>query len=141
MKKKIKSKFLSAIFLGLLAISGGVIVMPTLSASNQQMQKSIRTIGQSPERFLQTENLGLRGEFQYASDKSNVNLSVEETTNMSVNEGALNAAIEEGNYEAWKEALQNLNGFTKNGNIISEEDFNVLVALNKSESEEKNNSE
>ena len=141
MKKKIKSKFLSAIFLGLLAISGGVISYAYAQRKQSANAKSIRTIGQSPERFLQTENLGLRGEFQYASDKSNVNLSVEETTNMSVNEGALNAAIEEGNYEAWKEALQNLNGFTKNGNIISEEDFNVLVALNKSESEEKNNSE
>lgn len=131
MKKKIKSKFLSAMFLGLLVLSGGVLVMPTLSAdSSLTQQKSINMFAQNPERFLQTENLGLKSGFQYPNDPRN--LSVDEANNSAMNEGALESAIEEGNYEAWKEALQEINGYPNKGNIIDEEDFNVLVALNKS---------
>lgn len=130
MKKKIKSKFVSAILLGFLAISGGVLALPLLNADNQLMpvQENARLLGQNPERFLQTENLGLKERFQYPQEQS-----VGETNN-AVNEGALEAAIEEGNYEAYKEALQEINGFSKKGSIIDKEDFEVLVALNKSKS-------
>lgn len=137
MKKKIKSKFLSAMFLGLLVISGGVLFMPTLNADSQlTQQKSINIFAQNPERFLQTENLGLKAGFQYPKDNS-----VIDANNYAVNEGALESAIEEGNYEAYKEVLQELNGFPEKGNIIDKEDFNVLVALNRPKSEENESTE
>jgi hypothetical protein len=138
MRKKIKSKFLSAIFLGLLAISGGFLAIPMLSADNQQvqMQENMKVFGQNPERFLQTENLGLKDGFQYPIGESFVNIPIEET-NSAVNEGALETAIEEGDYEAWKEALQEMDGFPEDVGIIDKEDFDVLVALHKSEFSEE----
>ncbi len=135
MGKKIKSKFLSAIFLGLLAISGGVLAMPSFSANNSQiqMQENLKAFEQNPERFLQTENLGLKEGFQPPYEPSIANTLVGGAGG-AVDEGALEAAIEEGDYEAWKEALYKMDGFPKDVGVIDEEDFKVLAALHKSKS-------
>ena len=70
MKKKKKSlKFLSSLFLGLLMVSGGVLAMPTLDTktSQAQLQASLGAFEKSPERFLQTQNLGLKNGFEETS--------------------------------------------------------------------------
>ena len=139
MKKRIKNKFLSAAVLGLLVISGGILAIPAVSANNQigQIQKNNSILEKNPEKFLQTENLGLKNGFQYSNNNLPGNLSIGET-NQSVNEGPLEAAVEAGDYDAWKEALQKIDGFSENASVINKEDFDILVALNRSNPQQEN---
>ena len=132
MKKKNNSKFLSAVFLSLLTISGGVLAMPLLSADNQltQIQESVKLFEKNPERFLQTENLGLKNGFENPNDFP-IGMGSDKENNNAINEGALEAALEERDYDAWKEALQRIDGFS-GSDVIDREDFNILVALHNS---------
>jgi hypothetical protein len=136
MKKKIRSKFLSAVLMSLLVVSGGFLAMPMLGASQNMQPGNLNFTSQNPQKFLQTENLGLRDDFKY-SENSFGSSAYFGGNNFSVNEGALNSAIEEGNYDAWKDAQSEENGFSSVDNFISEEEFNVLVALRKSKISEE----
>jgi hypothetical protein len=132
MKKKGNTKFLSAVFLSLLALTGGVLAMPLLGTDNQltQIQESVKLFEKNPERFLQTENLGLRSGFENPNSQS-TDSDYSDLSNYATNEGALDVALEERDYDAWKEALQNIEGFSET-DVISKEDFNILVALHNS---------
>ena len=142
MKKKRNIKFLAAIFLSLLAVTGGVLAMPIFDTDNQiaQMQESVKIFEKNPERFLQTENLGLRSEFETPYDFSSSIYTNKEQN--AINEGALEAALEEGDYDTWKKAMQDIEGFSDNTSIIDREDFEILAALHnqkKSENSEETN--
>jgi len=137
MKKKKNTKFLSAILLSLLAITAGVSASPMFQPDTQlaHIQESVKLFEKNPERFLQTEDLGLKSAFENPTDLS-IDNAGDEVQN-AINEGALNAAIENRDYDAWKEALQKIEGFSENTDIISEEDFEILAALhNPKDSEE-----
>jgi len=129
MKKKRNTKFLSAVFLSLLAVTGGIIALPLLNSDNQlaQIQESIKLFEKNPERFLQTEDLGLKSAFETPYDLS-ANSDAGDGVNDAINEGALDAAIEDGNYDAWKEALQSIEGL-KDTDVIGKEDFEILASL------------
>ena len=142
MKKKRNIKFLAAIFLSLLAVTGGVLAMPISDTDNQiaQMQESVKIFEKNPERFLQTENLGLRSEFETPYDFSSSIYTNKEQN--AINEGALEAALEEGDYDSWKKVVQDIEGFSDNTSIIDREDFEILAALHnqkKSENSEETN--
>jgi len=65
-KKKKNFKVASSILLGLLMVSGGVLAMPVLNSDNSfaQLQNSVNAFEKNPERFLQTNDLGLKNGFQ-----------------------------------------------------------------------------
>ncbi len=122
MKKKMK-KYSGALLLGLLAVGGGVMAMPTLNAYQMQdncIQNSARMFEKNPERFLQTENLGLKRGFE-----------ITEEENYSVNEEALKKALDAGNYEAWREAMKGVGGSYAYTDVITQEDFQILASLHK----------
>jgi len=131
-KKKDNKRYLGALFLSALVLGGGFLAMPIINADDQftQIQENLKFFEKNPERFLQTENLGLKSGFEDSNPGVAVG-SFEDEINQSINEGALEAALETEDYESWKEALQNLKGFSEDVGVISEEDFKVLASLHK----------
>jgi len=73
-KKKKGLKVLSSILLGFLLVGGGVLAMPSMDSkiSQTQFQENLRIFERSPERFLQTQDLGLKGDF----NQMNVNFGI-----------------------------------------------------------------
>ncbi len=71
-KKKKGLKVLSSVLLGFLLMSSGVFAMSDLDSkiSQTQFQENLKVFEKSPERFLQTQDLGLKDDF----NNLNVNL-------------------------------------------------------------------
>jgi hypothetical protein len=136
--KKKNKKYLSALFLSALVLGGGFLAMPLMSADDQlaQVQENIKFFEKNPERFLQTENLGLRAAFEDGG-RDFANNFLEKEKNNLMDEGALEAALEAEDYESWKDILENLEGFPEDIGVISEEDFKVLASLHKLKVSEK----
>lgn len=130
-KKKKNFKVASSILLGLLMVSGGVLAMPVLSADNSfaQLQNSVNAFEKNPERFLQTNDLGLKSGFQEPS----VDISCLPENNIekyfSTNEGDLEKALRNKDYKAWKKAVNNLDESLRGVDTMSEEDFQILALL------------
>lgn len=132
MKKKINKKFLSALFLSLLAVTGGVLATPMLDTDNQlaQIQESVKLFEKNPEKFLQTDDLGLRTGFE-SPNEYYMGGYYENEIKDAINEDGLTAALESEDYDKWKEILQNTEGISDTS-VISQEDFDILAALHKS---------
>jgi hypothetical protein len=74
-KNKRNLKFLSSIMLGILAITGGVLSMPSFNniydkPSQLSFFENIKILEKSPDRFLQPSNLGLKDNFKEFENKT-----------------------------------------------------------------------
>jgi len=139
MKKnnKSKRKVVVAVALSLLAFAGGAFALP-LGYNEQKAQ--LQPFMESPQmmdRFLQTDNLDLKDNFAYmVSTNQFPSKNESEIENItSVNEGEVIQALENEDYESWKIALENLEGFPHDVEMMSQEDFNILIELRKANKE------
>ncbi|MFA5953350.1 MAG: hypothetical protein WC812_02035 [Candidatus Pacearchaeota archaeon] len=128
-KNKSKRKIATAVALGLIAFGGGALAIPYNYENLQgnHLQNSVSSLSEYPSRFLETENLGLKDNFLNSFDN--------EKQVYSVNEGAVLEALNNENYVGWKNAIENLEGFPQDIEVMSEEDFSILVSLKKASEE------
>jgi len=129
-------KIFGAIALGLLTLGGSVLAVPYNSDSVKpdQFHKFVDKINLNPEKFLETENLGLKENFVYLGnfEEDSFDEVINAQQNISsVNEGAVLEALNKEDYDSWREALESLEGFPQDVEVMSKDDFDILVELRK----------
>jgi hypothetical protein len=129
--KKKGKKFLGTFLISLLAIVGGVTALPlseNIKPGNLSFN-NFKQIQNNPTQFLKMGNLALPQNFDYIEE-----LNKEFAKNSPYNELLeikLKTAIQEGDYESWKDAFIRLGGSSGETGIISREEFEILKEIKK----------
>jgi hypothetical protein len=122
-----KTKILGAFLISVLAISGGVLALPSMKKSDsQEITNYIKTDSSPSSDYIQKWN----NEFSQNQEGFNSDLFLNNLySQKAVNEGPILEALQNADYEKWTKALENLEGFPKDIKIMSKEDFEILVQL------------
>ncbi len=132
--KKNKRKIFGALGMALLVASTGALASPI--ASNSDFSKSLsnlKSIQKNPSKFLKNENLELSSDFDYIEELQNAYVIKEQDEfAIKLQESQVQTAIENEDYDSYKESIITLSNFPKDASTISKEDFDILVQLRKS---------
>ena len=137
-RKRNKKRILGSIGLAALIFSGASIMLPNADEKSLTDSGFFKMVQNNPDVMLKGLNIDLDRDFDYIdelnnqfSDKVVIRPGVFLDFFPSMNEGAVFDALYEGNYDAWKEAIKNLEGYPDGVEPISEDEFNTLVEIRK----------
>jgi len=125
------AKILGAVLLGALVFSGGVLAMPIKSSAvnKGEVMTVVKNLAQNESNYIDQWNKEL-SEGYPEFDKSAYLESFERYTgNEAINEGAVLEAIKNSDYEEYREATQNLEGYPQELEPIPEEEFETLSKI------------
>ena len=132
--KKNKRKIFSALGMAFLVASTGALASPI--ASNSDFIKSslnLKIIQKNPSKFLRNENLDVSSDFDYIEELQKIYVIKEQDEfAIKLQESSITTAIQNEDYDSYKEAIIELSNFPKDTSPISKEDFEILVQLRKS---------
>ncbi|OGJ17086.1 hypothetical protein A3K73_01525 [Candidatus Pacearchaeota archaeon RBG_13_36_9] len=129
------AKILGAILLGAMVFSGGALAMPLKNSASDKGEAMtlIKNMAQNDINCIDQWNKEFSDGYE-GFDKNAYLESFEKYTGKeAMNEGAVSGAIKNSDYEEWKEATQNLEGYPKEIEPIPKEEFETLVELKKAE--------
>lgn len=128
------AKILGAILLGALVFSGGAFAIPVKSATDKgEVMTVIKTNAQNDLNYIDQWNKEFSEGYK-EFDKSAYLESFEKTTGKEAeNEGAVLEALKHKDYQEWKEATQNLEGYPQGIEPLPKEEFETLAELKKAE--------
>ena len=127
------AKVLGAVLLGALAITGGVFAMPVNNngLNKGEVMTVVKTMVQNDINYIDQWNK----EFSEGYKEFDKNVYLESfekyTGEEAENEGAVLDALENKDYETWKKATQNLEGYPTGIEPLPEEEFEILADLKK----------
>ncbi len=128
------AKILGAILLGALVFSGGALAIPVKSATDKgEVMTVIKTMTQNDLNYVDQWNKEFSDGYREFDKNAYFDSFEKYTGEEAMNEGAVLNALENKDYEEWKEATQNLEGYPKNIEPLPKEEFKTLAELKKAE--------
>jgi hypothetical protein len=138
-KSKLKKSF-GALALTMLLLTGGAFALPINDDSliNNSFHGEINALQQNSMDLANWENLNIPLDFDYIAEL-NKEFTADFPTGIdySLNEDALKESVKTGNYEKWKEILEEVNGSPDGKIILPLEEFEILVQLRNFEEAEE----
>ena len=129
------AKILGAVLLGALVFSGGVLAMPIKnSAINKgEVMAVIKTTAQNDNNYIEQWNKEFSEGYMGFDKNAYLEFFEGNTGKEAENEGAVLDALKHKDYQEWKEATQNLEGYPKGIEPLPKEEFETLAELKKAE--------
>ncbi len=139
--KFLRRKTLNAFMLSALFVAGGAAAMPLLKAGDSVGDRTyagssnFKQIQNNPIQFIKNENLALPDDFDYLKELNQqfAEENYPEKIILSPPEENMQKALQEKNYPAWLDSLNELEGFPEKVAIITRSEFEILSELKKRE--------
>lgn len=128
------AKVLGAVLIGALVFSGSVFAMPIKSnaVNKGEVMTVVNDLVQNDLNYIEQWNKELSAGFRGFDEKAYLE-SFNTIAQKAENEGAVLEALENKDYNEWKEAVQSLEGYPIGLEVIPKEEFKILAELKKSE--------
>jgi len=125
------AKILGAVLLSALVFSGGVLAMPSNNspANKGEVMTVIKTSAQNDFNYIEQWNKEFSKDYKEFDKNAYLESFEGYTGEEAMNEGAVLEAIKNRDYEEWKTATQNLEGYPTEIEPIPEEEFEILAGL------------
>ncbi|PIN90124.1 hypothetical protein COU57_04480 [Candidatus Pacearchaeota archaeon CG10_big_fil_rev_8_21_14_0_10_32_14] len=137
--KKNKRKIFGALGMAVMVLSAGAMAIPVNDPSSVTSVINLKSIQSNPSKFLRTEKIDVSDDYDYIEELRYIYIHQEDELITSVNDGAIKTAIDNEDYAKYQEAIEELLGQPLDKELISREDFEILVQLRNSVEEYNSN--
>jgi hypothetical protein len=125
------AKIFGAAILGALIVSGSAFAMPAAKKAqynSNEVMCAIQSSIPSDSSYIDQWNKEFSSSYKEFDEKRYLE-SFKAEEKESMNEGAVKEALKNKDYEAWKDALADLEGYPQELEVLPEEEFNILTKI------------